>query len=184
MKKLCLLLALTLSLLSLTGCGRERAILSEYEDFSKRLSNAETLSFTAQVRAEYEHKTARFTLEYSESGGAGAVTVTAPALIAGIRAQVERNGTKLEYGDVSLDTGDLNDQGLSPMSSLPLLIKALRSVSPESCWQEDGKNVVQLLVDDDLICTVWFGSAGLPLRAEILSDGRVTVYMDIENFKL
>ena len=70
------------------------------------------------------------------------------------------------------------------MSALPLLVKTLRSVSPESCWQEDGKTVVQLLTDDALLCTVWLGSEGLPVRAEIISDGRVTVVMEIENFKL
>ena len=183
MKKLCLWLVLVLSLL-LSGCGRERAMLSEYEALSKRLAETETLSFTAKLRAEYEHKTARFTLDYREDGGLASVTVTAPELIAGICARVGRDGTKLEYGDVSLDTGDLDDRGLSPMSALPLLVKTLRSVSPESCWQEDGRTVVQLLADDALLCTVWLGSEGLPVRAEIISDGRLTVVMEIEDFRL
>ena len=182
MKKLCLLSTVVLVLLLLSGCGRERAMLSEYEDFSRRLAASDSLSFSAKLRAEYEHKTARFTLSFRESDGIGTVEVTAPALIAGIRATVARNGTKLEFGDISLDTGALDDRGLSPMSALPLLVKTLRDVSPESCWREDGKTVVQLIADDERLCTVWFGSEGLPIRAEIISDGRVTIYMDIGEF--
>ena len=64
MKKLCLPLLLTICLL-LSACGG-REFSDAHEQLSQRLGAVEALSFTANVRAEYENKTARFTLSYSE----------------------------------------------------------------------------------------------------------------------
>ena len=124
MKRLLLPLLLCLCLL-LSGCGKDRAE-REFESFSARLNAAQTLRFTAKVRAEYEHKTARFTLAYEEDAEGGRVTVVAPELIRGVSARFEPGGTTLEYDSVVLDTGSLDSFGLSPMSSLPVLLHAMR----------------------------------------------------------
>ena len=98
--------------LFLSSCGKSRGE-GDYRAFAERLNAVSTLSFTAQVRAEYEHKTARFTLAY----------------------------------------------------------------------EEDGKRVVQLIPDDGLRCSVWFDKADMrPLRAELITDGRVTVYVELSDW--
>ena len=82
MKRVCLPLLAIVCLL-LTGCaGRE--VEKAYAGFSERVNAAQTLAFTANVRAEYEHKTAKFALGYTEDDSGGAVTVLAPELIAGV----------------------------------------------------------------------------------------------------
>ena len=183
MKKICLLTLLALSLL-LTACGKDRAFKSEYESFSKELASAEAVSFTANVRAEYEHKTARFALSYTEDESGAVVTVLAPELISGISARVAADGTSLEYGEISLDTGSLDSHGLSPMSALPVMMRALKSGHLDSYWTEDGKTVLRLIPDDEYICTVWFGDEMTPLRAELQSDGRVVVFAQLSDWKL
>lgn len=50
---------------------------------SERVNAAQSLTFTANVRAEYEHKTAKFTLSYTEDDSGGAVTVLAPGAYRG-----------------------------------------------------------------------------------------------------
>ena len=183
MKKLCLLILLALSLL-LTACGEGRAFKSEYESFSKELASAEAVSFTANVRAEYEHKTARFALSYTGDESGAVVTVLAPELISGISARVSPDGTSLEYGEISLDTGSLDSHGLSPMSALPVMMRALKSGHLDSYWTEDGKTVLRLIPDDEYICTVWFGDEMTPLRAELQSDGRIVVFAQLSDWKL
>ena len=136
MKKLCLLTLLALSLL-LAACGKDRAFKSEYESFSKELASAEAVSFTANVRAEYEHKTARFALSYTGDESGAVVTILAPELISGISARVSPDGTSLEYGEISLDTGSLDSHGLSPMSALPVMMRALKSGHLDSYWTEE-----------------------------------------------
>ena len=183
MKKLCLLTLLALSLL-LAACGKDRAFKSEYESFSKELASAEAVSFTANVRAEYEHKTARFALSYTGDESGAVVTVLAPELISGISARVSPDGTSLEYGEISLDTGSLDSHGLSPMSALPVMMRALKSGHLDSYWTEDGKTVLRLIPDDEYICTVWFGDEMTPLRAEVQSDGRIVVFAQLSDWKL
>ena len=125
MKRVCLPLLAIVCLL-LTGCaGRE--VEKAYAGFSERVNAAQSLTFTANVRAEYEHKTAKFTLSYTEDDSGGAVTVLAPELIAGVTARVEPGSTVLQYDGVVLDTGSLDSLGLSPMSSLPVLVQAMKS---------------------------------------------------------
>ena len=83
-----------------------------------------------------------------------------------------------------LDTGSLDSFGLSPMSSLPVLLHAMRVGHAESFREEDGQTVVQLAPDDNLLCTVWFEKDPLrPVRAELITDGRVTVVVEISDWQ-
>lgn len=166
----------------LTGCQR-RDIESEFASFSEELSQRDTLSFTANIRAEYENKTARFTLGYEENAEGGTVTVLAPELIKGIKARVSPGSTSLEYDTVVLDTGALDNFGLSPLSSLPLMVQAMKNAHLDSFWEEDDLLVLQLEPDDGVKCTVWFAQGSmLPLRAEIASGERVTVFIEISDW--
>ena len=182
MKRLLLPALLCLCLL-LTGCGKDSGERG-FESFSARLNALESLRFTAKVRAEYQHKTARFTLAYEENAEGGRVTVLAPELIRGVSARFVPGGTTLEYDSVVLDTGSLDSFGLSPMSSLPVLMHAMRVGHAESFWEEDGQTVVQLAPDDKLLCTVWFTQEPMrPVRAELVTDGRVTVVAEISDWQ-
>ena len=182
MKRLLLPLLLCLCLL-LAACGKPRGE-AKFKAFAEALSKLDSLNLTAQVRAEYEHKTARFTLQYEEGPDGGRVTVLAPELIRGVSARVGPGSTTLEYDSVVLDTGSLDSFGLSPLSSLPVLLRAMRIGHVDSVWEEDGKTVVSLEPDDGLKCSVWFEKGSMrPLRAELITDGRVTVYIDITDWR-
>ena len=165
----------------LTGCGR-RDIQVRFDAMSERLKACESLSFTANIRAEYEDKTARFTLGYEEDSQGGTVTVLAPELIKGVKAHVASGSTELQYDSVVLDTGALDNFGLSPLSSLPILVEALRCAYLDSFWEEDGMTVLQLQPRDSLKCTVWFDSNMVPLRSELVSGDRVSVYIEISDW--
>lgn len=181
--KRCIMIILSLcTALTLTGCGKNRGE-SDYRAFAERINALKALSFTAQVRAEYEHKTARFGLSYEENEEGGRVTVLAPELIKGVSARVRPGSSTLEYDTVVLDTGSLDSFGLSPLSSLPALVRAMKLGHVDSVWEEDGKTVVLLEPDDTLRCTVWFSKGDMrPMRAELITDGRVTVYVEISDW--
>ena len=181
MKRICLPLLALLCLL-LAACGKSRGE-ETVRNFAARLNEAPALSFTAGVRAEYEKKTARFTLRYEEDETGGRVTVLAPELIQGVTAHVSPGSTTLEYDTVVLDTGSLDSLGLSPLSSLPAAVRAMRLGHIDSVWEEDGRRVAQFEPDDQLRCTVWFEKDGMrPVRAELMTDGRVTVYLEFRDW--
>jgi hypothetical protein len=181
MKRLCLCLVI-ISCLLLTACGAQESSASR-ELVSQRLEASQSLSFTATLRAEYAEKTARFTLDYTGGSSGAKVTVTAPSLIAGVTANIEPDSTSLQYDSVCLATGELDEFGLSPMSSLPMLVDALRSGALNSSWVEGSCLVMELQSTDELYCTVWFDSSLVPTQAELVSDGRVKVYMDISDWQ-
>lgn len=181
MKRILIPMLLCAALL-LSACGKSRGE-SEFKTFAERLNKLDTLSFTANVRAEYEHKTARFVLTWEENAEGGRVTVQAPELIRGVSAHVSPGSSTLEYDSVVLDTGSLDSFGLSPLSSLPAMLRAMRIGHVDSVWEEDGKTVVLLEPGDELRCSVWFSKGDMkPLRAELISDGRVTVYVEISDW--
>lgn len=182
MKRLCLLL-LIIPCLVLTACGTG-SFSSKRQQLSERLDAVETLNFTASIRAEYTEKTARFTLSYYEDSDGGSVEVVSPSLIAGVTANILPDGTSLEYNGVCLATGALDEYGLSPMSSLPLLVQALKSGSMNSAWAEGDCLVMELQSTDNLSCTVWFEPATMePQSAELVSDGRVRVFMEFSDWQ-
>lgn len=182
MKRLCLPLVLVLCLL-LAGCGSSAAA-ERFESFSRELAERKELHFTAQLRADYPDKTLDFTLQYALRDGEQTVTVVQPQHIAGIRARIADDATTLEYDDLILDTGDLDGAGLTPMSALPILVETLRSAHPDSYWEEAGERAVQLIRDDHLSATVRFTPEDMrPTRAELISDGRVTVSIDISDWR-
>ena len=167
----------------MSGCGAREFVRAK-DTVAERLAGAECLSFTANLRAEYEHKTARFTLSYYEDSDGGKVTVLAPQLIAGVTARIEPGSTSLEYDGVCLGTGELDDFGLSPMSALPMLVQALREGGMNTGWSEGGFTVLELQSCDELVCTVWFdGETMTPRQAELASDGRVKVFVEISDWQ-
>ena len=92
------------------------------------------------------------------------------------------DGAQLRYEEIRLDTGPLDRYGLSPVSALPALTRALREGHLESSWTEGGLTVWELVADDALTVQVWLDEALVPQRAELLSEGRVSVYLDISDW--
>lgn len=182
MKRICLPLLLLLSLL-LSGCG-SAAAEKQFRAFSEDLNRRDRLDFRAQLRAEYPDKSLRFLLDYAMQDGEQTVTVAEPENIAGIRARLLPGETKLEYQDLILDTGDLDQAGLTPMSALPTLVEALRSGHLDSLWQEGGELVVQLVLTDALSARVRFRQDDMtPTHAELISGDTVTVYCEINDWR-
>ncbi len=182
MRRICLFVLLVFCLL-LSACGTSAAE-ARYRAFSDALARRDTLHFTARLRAEYPDRSARFTLQYAMEDGEQTVTVTEPEIIAGIRARLLPGETKLEYENLILDTGSLNQNGLTPMSALPLLVEAMRSGHLDSCWQEGGELAVQLILTDDTSAVIRFREEDMtPTAGELLCDGTVTVFCEISDWR-
>ncbi|MBQ8217631.1 MAG: hypothetical protein IJZ91_06700 [Oscillospiraceae bacterium] len=181
MKRLYLPVLLILSLM-LTGCG-QNAARGKFLDFTEELGEKETLSFTADMRCEYEDKTVSFTLSYSADSEGSTVTVVAPELIRGIRAHAKGGETALEYEDLVLDTGPLDSYGLTPMSALPVLVEAIKSGYVDSVWEEKGEYAALIVPSDNMNVQLNIDKYTMcPVYAELVSDGRVTAFIHIRDW--
>ena len=62
--------------------------------------------------------------------------------------------------------------------------QALKTGALDSGWTEGDYTVMQIDSTDTLSCTVWFRPDGLePCQAELISDGRVKVFIEISDWQ-
>ncbi len=179
MKKLCLLI-LCLALL-LSGCGGGRA-KEQRQALAEELNARRDLRFTAALRAEYPDKTVRFRLAYAEDEDGCTIRVLEPEEIGGVSLHLGPDGAQLRYEQIRLDTGPLDRYGLSPVSALPALTRALREGHLESAWTEGELSVWELAADDALRVQVWLDGELRPQRAELISEGRVSVFLELSDW--
>ena len=93
---------------------------------------------TVSVTADYGQRVYDFVLDVSwEKDGETVLTVVEPELIAGITARLKEDGAYLEYDGASLETGELDGQGLSPVSALPALLNAVQTGFIAEVGRED-----------------------------------------------
>ena len=180
MKRLCPLLLLLCLLLA--GCGKNAAV-ERFEPFSEALRARSDLRFTAAVRAEYPDRTTRFTLVYADEEPGCSLTVAEPEEIRGVTVHLNGAESALGYDSIVLDTGPLDRYGLSPVTAVEKLVEALREGHLESAWEEDGCTVWELIADDALTVRVRMNPDLIPEHAELISDGRVTVFCELFDWK-
>lgn len=95
------------------------AIRTEYQ-------NLAGWSATADLSAEYDSKVFDFTMAVQwQREGETVLAITAPDLLAGITARVEKGETVLEYDGAGLSLGALNGDGLTPVSAVTALMERI-----------------------------------------------------------
>ena len=181
MKKILPLLLAALCLL--TGCSSKYSGL--FEKLRTDTADSTALSFNADIRAEYDDRTERFSLACTRSAGETCVTVTRPESIAGVRARCADGGLKLEYGAVSMDLGVTDEKtGLTPAAAPAILTDAIINGFLTACGRDGDTVLCSVAYNDDISVQLWLsGTEGVPVRAEIVSGGRVTVFCDISDWK-
>ena len=137
------------------------------------------------LTADYGQRVYEYTVSFTGSRAEGTtLTIEAPEEAAGISAVSKEGQTWLEYDGVRLETGPLDEAGLTPMDALPALLSAMESGTVAEVGTEtDGQTELLRLTirDPDLPpgtgreTVFWFDKARKTLlRAELRSDG-VTV---------
>lgn len=122
------------------------------------------------------------------------VSLTAPAEIAGISATQVGFGqeSKLIWGDMILETGDLSETGLSPVNAMPLLIETLcqgyldtiRLVEPQ------GQSLLELCSRNPEATpgtgqeiTIWLDPVSFAfLGGEIFQEGQRVIACEMTDF--
>lgn len=179
-------------ILALSACGgpsgettaRELAgaIQSQYQDMN---------SFSAQVEltADYGQRIYSFGLMAEGEGEETVLTVTQPDLVAGVTARTNGEDNTLEYDGLILETGPLDEEGLSPLSAVPVMLEAAREGYITEClWEEE--NVLQVRLGDPELVSgqgreilLWFAAdTGALTQGEIWSDGVRVIQCEYTDF--
>ncbi len=134
---------LMMSLLLLAGCAGKGGRSEEDVALEIRRSFLDMTACSGRmsVTADYAERTFDCVLDvvYDQGGGA-TVTVVEPELVAGVSAHLAPEGTTLVCDTVSLETGPVTDEGLSPIETPITLYKAV-TAGYLAAWDMDETTV-------------------------------------------
>ena len=171
-----------MTLLLLTGCGGGVGE-AEREALSLRAEYLEMTSCTAQVEitGDYGQRVVRYTADLETEEEHTALHLTAPETVAGLTAHLNGMDTALEIDGVTVETGTLDGERLTPLNAVPALLEAIRSGYITACsYSEDGCLRVDC-GDPELgpgrgrETSIWFDSAHDLVRGELSQDGVLAV---------
>ena len=123
------------------------------------------------------------------------LTITEPEHIAGSMAHIREGETTLEYEGVRVETGPLNEAGLSPMNALPVLLTGIQEgFLAESVLEGGGEEpeTLHITIRDPEAeagsgteLQIWFDLAThAMLRGEISQDGFTVVQCVLSGFSM
>lgn len=188
-KRLCALMMILCLLL--TGCSSGENDGNNSADELALSIRTEYLAMTAcsttiDMVADYGQRVYEYTLAVSwQKDGETVLTVLEPEYIAGITARIENKTGYLEYEGVSVETGALTAEGLSPVEAIPAILDNIFSGYIAECDFEmvgETKQLWFLCRDPEnspgvgTEAAFWFDAESHMLcSAEILSDGYTVV---------
>lgn len=147
----------------------------------------------AEMTADYGQRVYTYGVDFSwQREGESLLTLTAPENVAGTVAHIAAGETALEYDGVMLETGPLNEEGLSPVDALPALLRYAREGFAAECTLEETGESQSLHV----ICRdpekepgagteadLWFApETGELLRGEISETGVTVIQCEVSGF--
>lgn len=146
------------------------------------------------VTADYGQRVYTYTVDVSLAGDETVLTVAAPQELAGITARVKGTDSQLEYDGAVLETGALDDDGLTPLSAVPALLESARSGFIDNCTVETlgERHTLRVLCRDPELpaghgreTTLWFDAQSHALaRGEIAVDGFRVILCEFAQFSL
>ena len=178
-------------LLGLTACAGGQGASgwdAKYRSYYAALTG---FSGRCVVMADYGTKVYEYELALSGDLTQGEAEVTAPENIAEIRFRWTDEGGTLVYDGVTLETGELSPDGLSPADAMPVVLTALAEGRQISAGEQklDGEDVIFLelanpkVLDEENRVLCWLAkSDGALRRAEVLSAGMTVVTLVFSEF--
>ena len=173
-------------MLLLSGCSEESLQMDKALALRDNLQKGDGCSFTAVITADYGETIHTFTLACeSDSLGNVRFHVTAPDSISGIAGTISKDGGTITFDDQALAFSLLADGQLSPVSAPWVFLHTLLGGYICSCG-EDGEYVKFSLDDTYLGQTlqteIWLDAADLPIRCEMMYDGKRILSLDVREF--
>lgn len=190
-------LVLTMTLcLTLTCCGGEGGSQAEQLALDIR---GEYMSMTGcaasmEVIADYGQRVYEYGIDLTwQREGESVLTLTAPENVAGVTARLAEGETALDYDGVRVETGPLDDTGLSPISAVPVLLDYAQRGYIAACGMETVEDREVLRVDcrdpegtpgPGRECILWFDpDTHALLRGELSQDGYTVIQCVFSDFQ-
>ena len=178
--------------LLLAGCGQ--AEVSEAEQLALTIRGeylaADSYAARASVTADYGQRVYQYEMAAAASGEETVLTLAAPETVAGLTARITGEEHLLEFDGMSVETGPLDENGLTPVSALPALMEAARSGCITACALEEDGGLLRVDCGDPAGApgtgtetVLWFDTSTHALvRGEISVDGFRVILCEFTDF--
>jgi len=182
------LLCILISLVFLCGCRGTEEQIGNALELRQRLLGAEGCTFTAEITADYGDDLYQFTMECTgDNTGNLQFTVCQPQSISGITGRITELGGTLTFDNSALAFAPIADGQLTPVTAPWIFLKTLRSGYIASCTAEE--ELIYLQIDDSysekaLHLDIWLDKNYIPVRGEILWEGRRILSLNIKDFTI
>ena len=186
------LVCVLMTTLLLAGCGQGGG--NEAEELALTI-RGEHLAMNgcaarAAVTADYGQRVYRYEMAVSVTGEETLLTLSAPETVAGLTARMTGEENLLEFDGVSVETGPLDDNGLTPVSAVPALLEAAKTGYITACALEEDGTVLRVDCGDPAgspgtgaETALWFDVSTHALtRGEISSDGFRVILCEFSDF--
>lgn len=190
--KLC---ALMMTLLLLAGCGGGG--VDEAEQLALDI-RAEYLSMagctaTLDLTADYGDRVFECVLLLDHTAGVEtALTVAEPEILEGVAARLREGETLLEFDGMTLETGPLDAEGLSPLEGVPFLLREIQEgfISQWGLETLGETECVRFTTADPTLAagegteaTLWFDKETYALkRGELAAAGVTVLRCEVSDF--
>ena len=186
------LFCVLMTTLLLTGCGKAGGCGAEELALTIRgeYLAMEHCALQAAVTADYGQRVYQYELAAAINGEETVLTLSAPETVAGLTARLTGEENLLEYDGVAVETGPLDDNGLTPVSSVPALLEAVRSGYITACALEEEGTLLRVDCGDPAgspgtgtETALWFDASTHALvRGEISVDGFRVILCEFSDF--
>ena len=188
------LICVLMTTLLLAGCGGGGGNKAEELALSIRgeYLAMESCAVQASVTADYGQRVYEYEMAVSVNREETVLTLSAPETVAGLTAQLTGEENLLEFDGVSVETGPLDGDGLTPVSAVPALLEAARSGYITACGLEGEGTVLRVDCGDPTGSpgsgaeyALWFDTSTRALtRGEISVDGFRVILCEFSQFTM
>jgi len=183
--------------LFLTACGGGGA--GRAEELAGQVRTAyiglETCQGRLELTADYGERTFSYGVDLTwEREGETVLTITSPEEVAGTTARIARRETALEFDGVLVETGPLDESGLSPIDVVPALLSYAREGFIAESVLEDWEGTQRLHLtfrepEEDpgtgREAQLWFDPDTFALlRGELSQAGRTVIQCEVTGFQM
>ena len=175
-------------LMLLSGCSMKNDDMERMLSLRSELLAATEVSFRCSVVADYGNQIHSFSMDCMGDGkGDVRFVVAAPETISGIEGTIAQDAGRLTFDDEVLFFELLTDNQLSPISAPWIFLKTLRGGYIRTAGKEG--DLLRLTIDDSydedaLQMDIWVDNEDIPIRGDILYDGKRILSLEIENFNI
>ena len=179
-------------ILLLAGCYPAKVSQAEELALGLRGEYLEMAACSAHlaVTADYGQRVYDYEMDAALEGEELTLTLTAPETVAGMTAHLSQGEGQLEYDGVWVETGTLDEDGLTPLGAFPAMLEAIRGGYITACSLEEEETLLRLDCGDPTASpgkgrevTLWLDVSTRNLvRGEIRVDGYRVIVCECTNF--